>query len=170
MEFCISCHEMESTVYQEYQKSVHYVTRVGARPRCADCHVPYRDWPRMIWHKVGATKELFFHMTGKLDTREKFEAHRLELAENVWARMKAGDSEACRNCHKVESWDLSLQRPRARGQHESMAQTGETCIDCHKGIAHKAVHEPEKAEEEDFEDPFLMEEEKNDQNQGNESN
>lgn len=157
MEFCLSCHEMESTVYQEYKESPHFQTKAGVRPSCADCHVPYQNWMKMVWHKVGATEELFYHFTGKLDTPEKFEAKRLELAQTVWDRMESNDSENCRNCHKTDAWNLALQKPRARGQHEDSITTGETCIDCHKGIAHKPVHEKLEAEkEEEFEDPFTI--------------
>jgi len=41
----------------------------------------------------------------------------------------------------MDSMDLERQKPRARGQHESAKTEGETCIDCHKGIAHKPVHQ-----------------------------
>lgn len=155
MQFCISCHEMESTVYQEYKESHHFKTRVGVRPDCADCHVPYEGWVKMVVHKTLATKELFYHMTGKIDTREKFEAHRLELAENVWAKMKANDSAGCRKCHKADAWDYDLQSRRAVVSHQDMVNTGETCIDCHKGVAHK-LPQMEEEEEEDF-DPFGFE-------------
>jgi cytochrome c-type protein NapC len=108
----------------------------------------------MVFYKVGATKELFSHVIGAVDTPEKFEARRLALAERVWAEMKGNDSANCRHCHSVAEWDLALHKPRARAQHEDMTRTGETCIDCHKGIAHKAVHE--KTEEDDA---FTLEEE-----------
>lgn len=149
LEFCLSCHEMESTVWQEYKESPHFQTKAGVRPSCADCHVPYKNWIKMVVHKIGASKELYGHfITGSINTKEKFEAKRLELAKTVWARMEANDSENCRNCHKTEAWNLDLQKPRARGQHEEAALSGETCIDCHKGIAHKPVHE--ELEEEEF--------------------
>ncbi len=36
--FCaFTCHVMESTVYQELQKSKHWTTPSGVRPKCADC-------------------------------------------------------------------------------------------------------------------------------------
>jgi nitrate/TMAO reductase-like tetraheme cytochrome c subunit len=152
MGFCTSCHEMESTVYQEYQKSAHYMTRTGVRPVCADCHVPHNNWITMLGYKVMATKELFVHTIGGVNTREKFEAVRPELAQHVWDRMKATDSRECRHCHQTNAWDMSLQSPRARGQHESMAANGQTCIDCHKGIAHKKI-KTEGDKDEDFE-PF----------------
>lgn len=154
MEFCISCHEMEATVYQEYKDSVHYTSRSGVRPVCADCHVPHDNWLKMVGYKVLATKELYVHVIGGIDTPEKFEAKRAELAQGVWDRMKATDSRECRHCHNTEAWDLALQARRARTMHESMAETGETCIDCHKGIAHKPV---ETEEEEGGFEPFGLE-------------
>jgi nitrate/TMAO reductase-like tetraheme cytochrome c subunit len=33
--------------------------------------------------------------------------------------------------------DFHKQNPRAREKMELAAQKGETCIDCHKGVAHK---------------------------------
>lgn len=110
----------------------------------------------MVWHKVGATKELIYHFTGEIDTQEKFEAKRLELAQIVWARMEANDSENCRNCHKTEAWNLDLQAPRARGQHEDAELNGDTCIDCHKGIAHKPIHKELESEDDDNFDPFAL--------------
>ena len=47
-EFCISCHEMRNTVYQEYMDSVHYNNRSGVRATCPDCHVPHEFVPKMI--------------------------------------------------------------------------------------------------------------------------
>lgn len=139
--FCISCHEMRSTVYEELKKTIHYSNRTGVRAICSDCHVP-KQWTYKLVRKVQATfNELPLHLMGALDTPEKFEAKRLELAQRVWAKMKATDSRECRNCHHMDSMDLERQKPRARGQHESAKAEGETCIDCHKGIAHKHVHE-----------------------------
>jgi cytochrome c-type protein NapC len=67
--------------------------------------------------------------------------------------MKANGSLECRNCHRAEAMALDEQKPRARAQHADAVKSGETCIDCHKGIAHKkpALPEDEKPEqEEDF--------------------
>jgi cytochrome c-type protein NapC len=72
------------------------------------------------------------------DTREKFLDKRLELALHEWARFKANDSLECRNCHSAESMDITRQSPRASAAHQRFLFTAEkTCIDCHKGIAHK---------------------------------
>ena len=136
--FCISCHEMQSTVYQEYKKTIHYQNRTGVRAICSDCHVP-KSWVHKVIRKIKASRELYHKVLGSINTREKFEAKRLTLAKNVWREMKATDSRECRNCHTIDSMNPEFQRPRARKQHMSAMEAGQTCIDCHKGIAHKNV-------------------------------
>lgn len=147
--FCTSCHEMRDTVFQELKKTVHYSNRTGVRAICSDCHVP-KEWIFKVRRKIFATRELYYKITGAVSTPEKFEAKRLEMAKEVWATMKATDSRECRNCHHFESMKLADQKPRARAQHESAQEEGQTCIDCHKGIAHKHVQEEEPEEEQDF--------------------
>ncbi len=137
-EFCISCHEMEDNVYQEYLPSIHYSNRTGVRAGCPDCHVP-RPWIHKVVRKVQASNELLHKALGTINTPEKFEEHRLRLATNVWNQMKDTDSRECRNCHDFESMNPEFQRPRARKQHLNAFESGQTCIDCHKGIAHNSV-------------------------------
>ncbi len=137
-EFCIGCHEMEDNVYQEYTPTIHYSNRTGVRAGCPDCHVP-RPWVHKVVRKIQASNELLHKALGTIDTKEKFEEHRLRLASNVWAQMKKTDSRECRNCHNFESMNPEFQRPRARTQHLNAFENGQTCIDCHKGIAHNSV-------------------------------
>lgn len=134
-EFCISCHEMRNNVYQEYKQTVHYTNRTGIRATCPDCHVP-REWTHMFIRKISATNELFHKITGSINTREKFEAKRLELAEHVWKSMKDTDSRECRNCHANEFMKLSSQSKLSQRKHARGITDGLTCIDCHRGIAH----------------------------------
>ena len=136
LEFCISCHEMRDNVYQEYKKTIHYMNRTGVRAICADCHVP-KDWTHKLIRKVQAVGELWGKATGSIDTPEKFEAKRLELAQHEWARMKAGDSRECRNCHTFDGMDIEKQKLRGSKMHKIGIAEKKTCIDCHKGIAHK---------------------------------
>jgi cytochrome c-type protein NapC len=137
MEFCISCHEMESTVYQEYKKSVHYSNPSGVRVTCADCHVP-KDWTAKLIRKVQASGEIYHKLMGTIDTQEKFDARRLHLAERVWATMTQNNSRECRNCHSYEAMAFHKQTSNARQKMESEAAPKNTaCIECHKGIAHK---------------------------------
>ena len=37
--------------------------------------------------------------------------------------------------------DPEKQKDRSVVKHEGAIEDGKTCIDCHKGIAHKAVHQ-----------------------------
>lgn len=136
-EFCTSCHEMRDNVYMELQSTIHYSNRSGVRAICSDCHVPH-NWTDKIARKMQASKEVWGKIFGTINTREKFETHRLRLAQNEWTRLKANDSLECRNCHEFDSMDFTRQSKRAAAQHSSALAAGEkTCIDCHKGIAHK---------------------------------
>ena len=136
-QFCTSCHEMRDNVFQELQSTIHYTNRSGVRAICSDCHVPH-NWTDKIARKMQASKEVWGKIFGTIDTREKFEAHRLQLATNEWKRLKANNSLECRNCHQFESMDFTRQSKRAADAHSTQLASGEkTCIDCHKGIAHQ---------------------------------
>jgi cytochrome c-type protein NapC len=135
--FCISCHEMRNNVYQELKTTIHYTNRSGVRATCPDCHVPH-EWTDKIARKTQATKEVWGKIFGTISTREKFLEKRLELAKHEWTRLKANDSLECRNCHDFEYMDFTRQGKRADKAHSTQLADGEkTCIDCHKGIAHK---------------------------------
>lgn len=138
--FCISCHEMEENVFQEYTKTIHYNNRSGVRATCSDCHVP-DPWVHKFVRKIKASNELLHKALGTINTPEKFDAKRLKMAKNVWRDMKKTDSRECRNCHDFSTMTPESQKPRARKQHMNGMQEGNTCIDCHKGIAHKPVHD-----------------------------
>ncbi|MCK5725312.1 MAG: NapC/NirT family cytochrome c [Thiotrichaceae bacterium] len=153
LEFCISCHEMEDNVYQEYVPTIHHSNRSGVRASCSDCHVP-KPWIHKMARKVQASNEVLHKILGTIDTPEKFDKKRLHLAKNVWKTMKATDSRECRNCHHFDSMNPEFQKPRARKQHLNAFKTGQTCIDCHKGIAHKNIRDQLTDEEiEELEKP-----------------
>lgn len=132
--FCTSCHE--NNVVPEWKKSVHYVNAVGFTAGCADCHEP-RDPIGMVLRKIAGFNEVYHQVIGTISTPEKFEAHRLELAEKVWTTMRANNSENCRGCH-----DVSQMNDPAKSflppMHRTAIANGQACIDCHKGVAHKA--------------------------------
>ncbi len=140
--FCIGCHEMRENVYAEFKGTIHDKNRAGVRAICSDCHVP-REPVAMLQRKVGATFELWGHfVTGVIDTKEKFEKQRYDMAKRVWTRMKLTDSLECRNCHTEAAMDAEKQSQRARNSHEKAKAQGTTCIDCHSGIAHKEPDGP----------------------------
>jgi len=136
LDFCISCHEMEENVYREYEGTVHYTNASGVRAVCSDCHVP-KPWTAKLVRKIKASREVYHKILGTIDTPEKFDEKRLQLATNVWNEMKGNNSRECRNCHDFEAMDLTKQERRARKKHPKAMKKGQTCIDCHKGIAHE---------------------------------
>jgi cytochrome c-type protein NapC len=141
-QFCISCHEMKNNVYAEYEDTIHDKNRTGVRAICSDCHVPREPGP-MLLRKVEATFELWGHfVTGVIDTKEKFETHRHDMAKRVWLRMKKTDSLECRNCHDDKKMNTELQSEKARSRHDKGRKEGLTCIDCHFGIAHREPEGP----------------------------
>ena len=135
IEFCISCHEMEKNNYAEYKDTIHAKNRTGVKAVCSDCHVPH-DAIGLTVRKILAARDVYVHFTGGIETREKFEEHRLEMAKRVWLHMKQTDSAECRYCHDVHAMDSELQGATARKQHTKIGVNGKTCIDCHYGIAH----------------------------------
>ncbi len=135
--FCVSCHEMRENVFVELKTTIHYTNRSGVRATCPDCHVPH-EWTDKMARKMAASKEVWGKIFGTISTREKFLDKRLELAQRQWARFKANNSLECRNCHDLDFMDFTRQSVRAAAAHERFLASGEkTCIDCHKGIAHK---------------------------------
>ncbi|MEI6117387.1 MAG: NapC/NirT family cytochrome c, partial [Burkholderiales bacterium] len=146
LEFCTTCHEMRDTVYQEYKETIHYSNRTGVRAICSDCHVP-KDWVHKMIRKSQASLEVWGKLTGSIDTKEKFEKKRLELASHEWQRMKESDSRECRNCHAFEAMSAELQKQTPYKKHMVAKEAGKTCIDCHKGIAHQLPADYEDPEE-----------------------
>jgi len=149
-QFCISCHEMRDNTYMEYRKSIHFSNHSGVHATCPDCHVP-RDWIHKVVRKIKASNELFHHFLGSINSREKFLDKRYELAKHVWKVMKETDSRECRNCHSEKDSDLDKQKDVAAEQHKKAKTEHKTCIDCHKGIAHKLPEDFLETEHERFE-------------------
>jgi cytochrome c-type protein NapC len=128
---------MADNNYAEYKDTIHSRKRTGEKAICSDCHVPH-DVVGLLMHKAGALRDLVYHFEGTIDTREKFVAHRLEMAKKVWVRMKETDSRECRNCHDRAAMVPEMQGRTAQKQHQQLDNgSGTTCIDCHYGIAHK---------------------------------
>lgn len=139
--FCIGCHEMRDNDYAEYKGSIHDTNRTGVRATCPDCHVPHEIGPKLV-RKVHATWELYGSITGKINTKQKFESQRHEMATRVWTSMKETDSRECRNCHSREAMSKDLQSAKAQARHAKAVTEGKTCIECHFGIAHKEPDGP----------------------------
>lgn len=134
--FCAtSCHEM-TYMAAEHRDTVHDKNRTGVRATCNDCHVPHGYIPNYL-AKLGLFSDYWGHfVTHSIDTKEKLEAKRYELAKRVWVYMKANDSRECRHCHTTSKMDPDKQSDTAKDRHEKLRTEGLTCIDCHYGIAH----------------------------------
>jgi cytochrome c-type protein NapC len=133
--FCLSCHEMR-IMQEELSRTVHFRNRSGVLVQCGDCHVPKGKLDKLV-AKVRALDDVYGHLTGIIDTPEKFEARREEMAHAARAAMKADRSQACGNCHAFEAMDFSKQAERPKRKHDEAMSNGQTCIDCHKGVAHR---------------------------------
>lgn len=134
-EFCLSCHELQLNIGYEYVTTSHAENARGIFVECKDCHIPKPFVPKMI-RKVQALREVYHHLTGMIDTPEKFEEHRFAMASRTWEAMIENDSRECRSCHKADLWDLDAQSEKARDLHRAALRNGKTCISCHKGVAH----------------------------------
>jgi cytochrome c-type protein NapC len=132
-EFCSSCHANDAAA--EFKDTIHDKNRTGVRATCADCHLPKELVPMMV-RKVKAAKEVWGHFTGVINTKEKYDKHRYEMAVNEWTRMKKNNSQECRNCHEFAKMDAEKQSETARDRHAKAAAAKTDCIDCHFGIAH----------------------------------
>jgi cytochrome c-type protein NapC len=151
-EFCVSCHELADNAGREFEGTSHHTNRTGKGAGCGDCHVPKEFGPKM-WRKIRAVGEIYHHIKGTIDTREKYDEHRMWMASKTWAYMNSTDSRACRNCHDEARWNLELQSEKAQEYHDGPLAKGKTCIDCHKGLAHKLppdIREDEQVEGIDF--------------------
>jgi cytochrome c-type protein NapC len=132
-----ACHSMQ-WVAKEYAESVHGANRTGVHAGCHDCHIP-KNYPELLWYKAKAgTKDIIGELRGVIATQDAFEKERPRMAQAVWDEYKANGSRNCRNCHEFTPATLAKQKELARPMHQQVLEGNATCIDCHKGIAHKA--------------------------------
>lgn len=141
-QFCTSCHVMDG-VAEEWRESSHGLNASGLSATCADCHVPPGLGPGLRMKLASIPNELIPWLRG-IDTPEELEARRSSLANGVWEHLRATDSASCRSCHQMTAAVLALQETRARTEHESGEEDGQTCIECHDdGIAHAPITKEE---------------------------
>jgi nitrate/TMAO reductase-like tetraheme cytochrome c subunit len=70
----------------------------------------------------------------------------LDLIDREIARLKANDSQECRNCHEVDHMQVALQSKKAQAFHKVLRSGKSTCIDCHAGLTHTAESTPKPLE------------------------
>ena len=77
LEFCVSCHYVRATIYQEYKESSHYQNRSGVRAECDDCHVPKPFIP-LVMSKIKASAHIYHHLIGSINTQSASKKTRSE--------------------------------------------------------------------------------------------
>jgi nitrate/TMAO reductase-like tetraheme cytochrome c subunit len=131
-----ACHSMQ-WVAQEHRASVHGVNRTGVSAACHDCHIPHR-YPELLWYKAKAgIKDVIGEMRGVIATEDAFKKERLRMAQEVWAEYKANNSRNCRTCHLFTPEVIAKQQGFVQPLHKQVLEGSGTCIDCHKGVAHR---------------------------------
>ena len=134
-EFCTSCHEMADNPGMMLVGTTHHMNRSGVRPTCSDCHVPKEFGPKLV-RKIEASREVWGAITGIIDTPEKYAAHAPAMKERELNRLRANDSQECRNCHDTRHMLASLQTTKAQNFHKAGEKMEKTCVDCHAGLTH----------------------------------
>jgi cytochrome c-type protein NapC len=151
MEFCTSCHSMKINL-AEYKETAHYKNQSGVQASCSDCHVPKEFLPK-VKAKIIASKDVYHEFLGNFAVsdeikndpeayQEHYDGERWRMANIVWDKMRANNSAECRTCHTFEAMDIEAQSRSAQRRHPRAIKEGETCIDCHKGVAHHEPMEP----------------------------
>jgi nitrate/TMAO reductase-like tetraheme cytochrome c subunit len=135
-EFCFACHSHQQFIRPEYEASSHFKNAVGVRAGCSDCHLPHDNWFELMYTKALVSTDVFRELAGKIGTREKYEAHRGEMAQKVWKQLLANDSRFCRGCHSFAAMSLEAQGGMPARAHKKAMQSGQTCVQCHRGIVH----------------------------------
>lgn len=133
-EFCVSCHSME-TPLEELKQTVHWSNNSGVRATCPDCHLPH-DKTAKYARKMQASREVLAELSGKYNEEGSFEEHRAEMAEREWARFSANGSKECKNCHSYDRMNFEKMSKAAQKAMKPAAERNQSCVDCHKGIAH----------------------------------
>ncbi len=141
-EFCVSCHSMKQPL-EELKNTVHWKNTSGVSATCSDCHLPH-DTIGKYARKIEAAREVWAEITGKYDEDGAFEKYRLEMAEREWARFAKDGSKQCKVCHDYARMDFDKMSEKARKAMLPAKEKDQSCVDCHKGIAH---HLPKQNED-----------------------
>jgi len=130
--FCGLCHEMDYDI-DALSKSAH------AQLTCYACHQRL-SVPNLIFHKILAMKELYYHFTNSYEKPINAHSHYAEEGEVP--------NDNCNFCHSI----LTRKVTASEGviiNHEVHLKKGINCIMCHNRVAHPNMEEY-KTEYEDW--------------------
>ena len=138
-EFCTSCHSMKFVGNDpHFVNSAHRSNSAGVNPTCADCHIPKTNWfVETYTHAKSGARDMYAEYTHNFSDPKTWEAHRIALAHEVRATMRAQDSVTCRSCHDAKT--ISPKSERGQAAHALLREGRMTCIDCHFNIVHAPV-------------------------------
>ncbi len=72
-----------------------------------------------------------------IDTPKNWKPNAWNLPSVNGRGMKENNSATCRSCHNYDAMDYARQHPEAARQMKVAAKDNQSCIHCHKGIAHQ---------------------------------
>jgi cytochrome c-type protein NapC len=143
-DFCFACHSHQQFIRPEYEASGHFKNRTGVRAGCANCHLPHDNWFELMFTKIVVSADIIPELRGKIATADKYEAHRGEMARSVWQQFLDNDSKFCRSCHSFAAMNVEMQGKMSARMHAKAMQSGQTCIECHRGVAHSLPQNEEE--------------------------
>lgn len=144
-DFCTGwCHSMDP-VAVSYKKGQHGMTASGATAGCSDCHLLNETqhpltptkYVALLANKAKAGSiSAFGHVTGSINTPEKWLEKHAEMSKNVMGFMKDSGFSNCRGCHDLSKMH-NPKKPFVGKLHQGFIEKPETnCVMCHKNAGH----------------------------------
>ena len=135
--FCTTCHEMRANVFEELKTTIHFTNRSGVRATCPDCHVPH-EWTDKIARKMQASKEVWGQIFGTSTRARSFSTTGWSWRCTSGRGSRRTTRSNAATATAPSRWTSPGKARAPSAAHQRFLFTGEkTCIDCHKGIAHR---------------------------------
>lgn len=138
---CLSCHESDTA--GNWQHALHMLNNLT----CVTCHDIHSEQDRVLLDEQQAQVCTMCHkvqetgMHGRSENLAKdppcSSCHNPHNHESAQPQMLTNQSQGCRHCHDLAAMaDDPLVAAKANSYHRVMQEPGNTCLDCHQGIAH----------------------------------
>lgn len=139
---CLACHEDNTAA--DWQHALHMLNELT----CVLCHDVHAEEDRVMLpdrqaavctgcHRAQTTG---IHGVQAEKTQQPpcSACHNPHNHESAAPQMEANQSAGCRHCHDLQQMaDESLASAKAVAYHQSLQRPGQTCLECHQGIAHE---------------------------------
>ncbi len=127
--YCLSCHEMQSSVGQGWKASKHYDNSLGIVAKCTDCHVTEGVEGYFTTKLLPGLRDHVVHFFGQSNP-EKMDWVRLRAN----SRKSVSDS-SCRKCHSALS-SLSMSKAGVVAHARVEGEKAKRCLACHVNQMH----------------------------------